>query len=132
MTASKEPERVDLGRQVLRGGDAREVADDDRFGFGQGLFGVRRSRVVARMQDDLMPLIGENLTDHEAEAVGRTGNEDARHAVLPTLRLHMHISRFALARASVKEHTPDGGSCMVALHSGLLSHWRSLGSGEVA
>jgi hypothetical protein len=31
-----------------------------------------------------------------------------------------------------KEHVSNGGSCMVAFHSGLLSHWRSLGSGEVA
>ena len=34
-----------------------------------------------------MTLIGENLTDHQSEAVGRTGNEDARHAMLPTFRL---------------------------------------------
>jgi hypothetical protein len=34
------------------------------------------------MQDDLMALIGEKLTDHQSEAVGRTGNEDARHGVL--------------------------------------------------
>jgi hypothetical protein len=37
------------------------------------------------MQDDPMTLIGENLTDHQSKAVGRTGNEDARHGVLLTL-----------------------------------------------
>ena len=78
-------ERVDLGRQVLRRGDARKVADDDRFGLGQGLFGVRGAGVVARMQDDLVPLIGEKLADHQSETVGRTGDEDARHGVLPML-----------------------------------------------
>ena len=93
MMASNEPERVDLGRQVLRRGDAREVADDDGFGLGQGLLGVRGAGVVARMQDDLVPLIGEKLADHQAETVGRTGDEDARHAVLPMLRLPGHIGR---------------------------------------
>jgi hypothetical protein len=37
------------------------------------------------MQDDLMPLIGEKLADHQSEAVGRTSDEDARHGVLPVL-----------------------------------------------
>ena len=46
-------ERVDLGREVLGGGDAGEVADDNGFRLGQGLFGVRRAGVVARVQDDL-------------------------------------------------------------------------------
>ena len=81
------PKRVDLGREVLGGGDAREVADHDRFGLGQGLLRVRRARVAARMQDDPVALIGENLADHQSETVGRTGDEDARHSVLPMLRL---------------------------------------------
>ena len=88
-------ERVDLGRQVLGGGDAREVADDDSFGLGQGPFGVRGAGVVARMQDDLVALIGEKLAGHEAETIGRTGNEDARHDVLPTLRFPTDIGRLA-------------------------------------
>ena len=50
--------------QVLGGGDAREIADDDRFRLGHGLLRVRRARVVARMQDDLVALIGEKLADH--------------------------------------------------------------------
>ena len=53
------PKRVDLGGQVLGGGDAREIADDDRFGLGQGPFCVGGARVVAPMQDDPMALIGE-------------------------------------------------------------------------
>jgi hypothetical protein len=30
-----------------------------------------------------MAFVGEKLTGHQSEAIGRTGNEDARHAVLP-------------------------------------------------
>ena len=59
MTASKTPERVDLGGDVLGRGDRGEIADDDGFGLGRGLLGVRRPGVVARMQDDLMALIDE-------------------------------------------------------------------------
>jgi hypothetical protein len=32
-----------------------------------------------------MALIGEKLADHQPETVGRTGDEDARHGVLPML-----------------------------------------------
>jgi hypothetical protein len=38
-----------------------------------------------------MALIRENLTDHQSETVGRTGDEDARHIVLLMLRLILHI-----------------------------------------
>ena len=75
-------ERVDLPRDVLGGGDGGKIADDDGFGLGQGLPGVRGARLVARMQNGPMALIGEKLADHQAKAVGRTGNEDARHLVL--------------------------------------------------
>ena len=82
MTASKCAQRVDLGSQIFRGGDAREVAGHDRFGLGGGLLRVRGASLVARMQDDAMALIGEKLADHEAKPVGRTGDEDARHGVV--------------------------------------------------
>src|SRR4029077_11262491 len=75
-------ERVDLGRQGLGSGDPRKVSNTGRFVLGWGFFGVRRSRVVTRMQDDLVPLIGEKVTGHQSEAVGRTGDEDARHGIL--------------------------------------------------
>ncbi len=48
-------ESVDLASHVLRGGDAREIADDDGLGLGQGLLRVRRPRVIASVQDDLVP-----------------------------------------------------------------------------
>ena len=44
-------ERVDLASDVLGAGDRRQIANDDGFGLGRGLLGVRRSRLVARMQD---------------------------------------------------------------------------------
>ena len=81
------PKRVDLGRDSLGLCDHGEIADDDRFSPELGLFRVRRSRRVAGMQDDRVALIGEKPASHQTEAIGRTGNEDARHVTLPTLRL---------------------------------------------
>ena len=80
-------ERVDLASDVLGGGDRRQIADDDGFGLGRGLPGVRRPGVVARMQDGLMALIGEMAANHQTEAVGRTRDENARHAILRMLQL---------------------------------------------
>ena len=86
MMASNNAQRVDLGGDVLGRSDAAEIADDDRFGLGQGFLRVGGPGVVARVQDDLMSLVGEKLAGHQAETVGRTGNEDAGHSVLPILR----------------------------------------------
>lgn len=47
---------------------------------------ARPNRRHARKRDTLMALIGEIPADHEPEAVGRTGNENARHAILRSLR----------------------------------------------
>jgi hypothetical protein len=52
------------------------------------------------MQDDPMALIGENLSDHKTEAVRRTGDEDARHIVLPMLRLAINVGRRTSACAA--------------------------------
>ena len=100
MIASKRAERVDLGREILGGGDAREIADHDRFGLGQGLLRVRGAGVAARMQDHPVALIGEKLADHQSEAVGRTGDEDASHSVLLELGLAVDIGRLASAGLS--------------------------------
>ena len=69
MIASKEPSALIWAGEVLGRGDAREIADDDRFGLGQGLLGVGSPRFVARMQDDPVALIGKKPANHEAEAV---------------------------------------------------------------
>src|ERR1700733_8564217 len=90
--AIERTERVDLGGDLLGGGDRGEISDDDSFGLGQGLFGVRRARVVARMQDNLMALIGKIPANHQTETIGRTGDKNARHVVLLTLRLATHTS----------------------------------------
>ena len=105
------PERVDLGCQVLRSGDGAELADHDRFGLGQGFLCVRRAGVVARVQDDLMSLIGEKLPDHEAKAIGRTGDEDARHAVVLTLHLPIQRGRCAPAQRAC---SPDSARAFSA------------------
>ncbi len=83
--AIERTERVDLRGDLLGGCDRGEIADDDGFGLGQGLLRVRRARVVARMQDDLMVLIGKIPANHQTKTIGRAGNENARHAVLLNL-----------------------------------------------
>jgi hypothetical protein len=50
--------------------------------------------------------LGEKLARHEAEAVGRTGDENARHALLPALRLAIDIGR--VASAGLSSVRPDG------------------------
>ena len=85
MTASKEPSALTWAARSFVAAMLARSPTTTASALGSGLLRVRRARVVARMQDDLVALIGEKLADHQAEAVGRTGDEDARHAVLPML-----------------------------------------------
>ena len=89
------PERIDLGRHVPGRGDRGEIAGHDRFGLGRGLPCVRGAGVVARVQDDLVPLVGEKPPDHQPKAIGRSGDEDARHIVLLSLDLVPDIAALA-------------------------------------
>jgi hypothetical protein len=72
-------QRVDLLGDSSHLGDARQVADNDILGLGQRVTRVRRTRFVARVQRHLMAVPDEKSRRHQAEAVGRTGNENARH-----------------------------------------------------
>jgi hypothetical protein len=63
-----------LPRDVLGAGDRGEIADDDGLGLRNRLPGVVGAGIVARVQDDLMALIGEKPADHQTEAVRGTGD----------------------------------------------------------
>ena len=95
MTASKAPSALTCLATSLAAGDRRQISDDDGFGLGHGLPGVLGARLVARMQDGLMALISKKPADHQAEAVGRTRDENARHDRLPVLRSAIECGRLA-------------------------------------
>ena len=102
------PERVDLCGEVFRRGDGAELADRHRFRLGRGFLCVRGAGIVARVQDDLMSLVGEKLPDHQAKAIGRTGDEDARHAVAPNVVLGNSYRSLSAARSSRLQ--PESGA----------------------
>jgi hypothetical protein len=64
-------ERVELPRQVVRFGDRLEVSDDDRLGLRQSALRVRRAGCAARMEGNIMALIGEKWSELSLLDCGR-------------------------------------------------------------
>ncbi|OED07888.1 hypothetical protein A9Z05_32675 [Burkholderia sp. A2] len=81
---------VDLLRDVFGASNRFHITDDDRLRLGQCAPCVFCAVGIARVQHNLVPLLYQQFGSHQAEASGRTGNEDARHVVSP------EMSRWAL------------------------------------
>jgi hypothetical protein len=72
-------ERIDLLGDLPALFDACQVADDDMLGGRQHPPGVIGSLVVASMQGNSVPVVGEQLGRHQTESVGRTGDQYSGH-----------------------------------------------------
>jgi hypothetical protein len=71
---------MSTGKRGSRG-DVCEIPDDGACApDDQGLH-VREAVAAARVHDDLVSVLDERLRRKSSEAVGRTGDEDARHRV---------------------------------------------------
>ena len=79
-------ERVRLFRDVAHGRKRRKIADQRRFGQRHGGLRIPGARLVAGMQHDRMPLLGQQPPGHQAEPVRRTGDEDPRHDRAPAFQ----------------------------------------------
>ncbi len=72
--------------------DGGQVTGDHLFRAGQRRAGVRRTGAVARVLHDLVPVGGQHLPGHQAEAVRRSGDENPSRRSAPFLRFRSHTS----------------------------------------
>lgn len=63
-------------------GDRRDIADRHALGLRQSRPRLGRRRGVARMQYDLVALLGQQLPGHQAEPLRRSGNKNPRHPAM--------------------------------------------------
>ena len=70
---------IDLLGDAFRAADGVQIADDDRIRFRRRPLRVVGPGAVARMQDDRVPLLGQEASRHQAKTIRGAGNEDARH-----------------------------------------------------
>ena len=70
---------IDAGSKRLGFCDAGKVPDECRLRAGNLSDGMGRPGVVSGMQHDLMTVGHEQACRHLTQAVGGSGNEDARH-----------------------------------------------------
>ena len=68
---------IDLRRYILCARDGLDVADHDRLGLGKFPAGRFSALAVASVKHDAVAFAGEQIGRHQAEAGGRTRNEDA-------------------------------------------------------
>ncbi len=76
------PEGICLRCNAAHPGDAREVTDNDVFSLRHGRARVGGPRLAAGVQRYGVAGFCEELPRQEAEAVGRPGDEHARHRTL--------------------------------------------------
>ena len=76
-------EGVDLPGDLPHVVDGGQVADDDGVRAGQAGAGVGGPGLAAGVQGDLVAVLEQQLGGHQAQAVGGTGDEYARHQFSP-------------------------------------------------
>ena len=59
------------------------IGDENALGLRQRAARLNGARLVARMQRRLVSALDEPSRRHQAKAVGRAGDENARHGGLP-------------------------------------------------
>ena len=73
-------QRVGLPGDLVHALDGGQVTDHHMRGGGQRGPGVAGPGLVAGVQGDLVPVAGQQLARHQAEAVGRAGDQYPSHA----------------------------------------------------
>ena len=72
---------VDIVGKLARLRDAGEIAEQNSLSAGDSSHGIARSLIIARVKHGAVSLLDEKLSGHATEAVGGTGDEDARHGL---------------------------------------------------
>jgi len=76
-------EAIGGARQLADLRDAREVAGEGGLRPRRGRTRISRALLAASVKRDLVPLVEQQLRGHQAEPVGGSGNQHARHELDP-------------------------------------------------